>query len=145
MYGSGFIINKNDIMYYYFINIYKRMKLSKIIDRTTDFGTIRSRNDLLSFTLKIMVYIIPAVILGHFTDIVVKKNRIDNVLGKNIIYYILLQTIINIVTLYLFILFLPRFMSEFQTTISGGYFIVLYFSMQTNYIDMLKEYMTSFI
>lgn len=121
------------------------MKLSKIIDRTTDFGTIRSRNDLLSFTLKIMVYIIPAVILGHFTDIVVKKNRIDNVFGKNVIYYILSQTIINIVTLYLFILFLPRFMSEFQTTISGGYFIVLYFSMQTNYIDMLKEYMTSFI
>lgn len=121
------------------------MNLSKIIDRATDFGTLRSRNDLLSFTLKIIVYIIPAVILGHFTDITVKKYRTHNVFGKNIIYYILLQTIFNIVTLYLFILFLPRFMSEFQTTISGGYFIVLYFSMQTNYIYMLKEYINNLI
>jgi undecaprenyl pyrophosphate phosphatase UppP len=121
------------------------MKLSKIIDRTTDFGTLRSRNDLLSFTLKILVYIIPAVIIGHFIDIAVKKYRNNNVFGKNIIYYILLQTIFNIAILYLFILFLPRFMSEFQTTVSGGYFIALYFSMQTNYIDMLKGYMNSLI
>ena len=121
------------------------MKLSKIIDRATDFGTLRSRNDLLSFTLKIMVYIIPAVILGHFTDITVKKFRTHTVFGKVITNYILLQTILNIVTLYLFILFLPRFMSEFQTTVSGGYFIVLYFSMQTNYIDMLKEYMNALV
>ena len=121
------------------------MKLSKIIDRTTDFGTLRSRNDLLSFTLKIMIYIIPAVILGHFTDIAIKKIRTHNVFGKVIIYYILLQTIFNIVTLYLFILFLPKFTREFQTTVSGVYFIVLYFSIQPNYIDMLKEYMNSLI
>lgn len=121
------------------------MKLFKIIDRTTDFGTIRSRNDLFSFTMKIFIYIIPAVILGHFTDISVKKFRINKVFGKDILYYILFQTIFNIVTLYLFILFLPKFMSEFQTTLSGGYFIVLYFSMQTNYIDMLKEYMNALI
>ena len=50
------------------------MKLLKIIDQTTDFGTLSSRNDLLSFTLKIMIYIIPAVILGHFTDKAVKKK-----------------------------------------------------------------------
>jgi hypothetical protein len=121
------------------------MKLSKIIDRTTDFGSIRSRNDLISFTLKIMIYIIPGVILGHFTDITIKKMKNDNVFGKVVIYYILLQTIFNIVTLYLFILFLPKFTKEFQTTVSGGYFTVLYFSMQPNYIHMLKEYMNSLI
>ena len=65
--------------------INKRMELSKIIDRTTDFGTLRSRNDLLSFALKIMIYIIPAVILGHFTDIFVQINRTHNVFGKDII------------------------------------------------------------
>ena len=121
------------------------MKLSKIINRSTDFGTIRSRNDLISFTLKIMIYIIPAVILGHFTDIAIKKIKTHNIFGKNIMYYILLQTMFNIVTLYLFTLFLPKFTSEFQTTVSGGYFGVLYFSMQVNYIDMLKEYMNSLI
>lgn len=121
------------------------MKVSKIIARSTDFGTRRSQNDLFSFALKILIYIIPALILGHFTDITVKKIRTHNVFGKDNIYYILLQTIFNIITLYLFILFLPKFTSEFQTTISGGYFSVLYFSMQPNYIDMLKEYMNSFM
>lgn len=121
------------------------MRISKIIDQSTDFGTLRSRNDLLSFTLKIMMYIIPSVILGHLTDIVIKKFKTHNVFGKVIIYYILLQTIFNIVTFYLFILFLPKFTSEFQTTVSGGYFSVLYFSMQPNYINMLKEYMNSLI
>lgn len=121
------------------------MKLSEIINRTTDFGTVSSRKHLLSFALKIMIYIIPSVILGHFTDITIKKFRTHNVFGKGIIYYILSQTIINIITLYLFILFLPKFTSEFQTTVSGGYFIVIYFSMQPNYIDMLKEYMNSLI
>jgi hypothetical protein len=121
------------------------MKLSEIINRTTDFGTVSSRKDLLSFTLKTMIYIIPSVILGHFTDIAITKIRTHNVFGKGIIYYILLQTIINIITLYLFILFLPKFTSEFQTTVSGGYFSVLYFSLQPNYIDMLNKYMNSFI
>ena len=32
-------------------------------------------------------------------------------------------------------------MSEFQVTVAGGYFIVLYFGIQTNYIDMFKEAM----
>jgi len=117
------------------------MKLSNIIGRATNFGTLHSRNDLLSFIIKILIYIIPAVLLGHFTDIAVKKYETHNLFDKSIIYSILLQTIINIVTLYLFILFLPRFMSEFQTTMAGGYFIVLYFSMQTNYIDMLQKYL----
>lgn len=121
------------------------MKVSKIIERSIDFGTLRSRNDLFSFTLKIMMYVIPAVVLGYYTDNIVKKMRSYTIFfieDDKLIYYILFQTMLNIITLYLFILFLPKFMSEFQRTVSGGYFIVLYFGMQTNYIIMLKEYMT---
>jgi hypothetical protein len=121
------------------------MKLSKIIERATDFGTLNSQNNLLSFALQIIIYIVPAVILGHYTDIAIKKIKSDDVFGEVIINYILLQTMFNIVTLYSFILFLPKFMSEFQTTLSGLYFTALYFSMQPNYIDMLKEYMNSLI
>ena len=116
------------------------MTIFKIIDRTTDFGTIRSRNDLLSFTLKIVIYIIPSVLLGHFTDTVVQKLKLRKVFGDDSIYYILLQTLLNIVTLYLFILFAPKYMSEFQSTVSGGYFTIFYFSIQTNYIDMVNKY-----
>lgn len=121
------------------------MKLFKIFDRATDFGTFRSRNHLFSFALKIVLYILPAVTIGHYTDITIKNMRIRNTLGENELYYILFQTIVNIVTLYLFILLLTDFTSEFQQTMSGGYFMVLYFGMQTNYIIMLKEYMLSLI
>ena len=117
------------------------MRLSNIIYRATDFGTLRSRDNFFSFTLKILFYIIPAVIVGNYTDITIKRLQENNTLGENILYYILLQTLIVISTLYLILTFLSDFISEFQVTIAGGYFIVLYFGMQTNYITMIKEYM----
>lgn len=121
------------------------MKLFNIIERASDFGTFRSRNHLISFGLKIVFYILPAVILGHFTDSIIENMKRHTILGENNLNYILFQTLVNVVTLYLFVFFLTDFTSEFQQTISGGYFIVLYFGMQTNYIDMLKEYMNRLI
>ena len=49
------------------------MGLRDIIRRATEFGTLSSRDNFLSFTLKISLYIIPAVILGNYTDTTVKK------------------------------------------------------------------------
>lgn len=122
------------------------MKLATIAKRSTDFGTYTARRDLISFTLKVYIYIIPAVILGHLTDktITYFKDKNDkNRLGKPIIYYILLQTLLNIFTLYLFILLAPNFLSEFQSTMPGVYFITLFFGLQPNYISMLQQYMNT--
>ena len=119
------------------------MNLDNIIERATDFGTFRSRNDLFSFALKVMLYIFPAVVLGHYTDVIIKSLKIHKVLGNSTIYYIILQTIFIIVTFYLFMLFLKDFASEFQKSMPGSYFIVLYFGIQTNYIYMVKEFMVS--
>lgn len=119
------------------------MRLYDIIERATDFGTFRSRDNFFSFSLKIILYIIPAIILGISTDITIKKLQEYKAFGKNTLYYILLQTLIVIITQYLFLAFLLKFTNEFQTTIAGGYFIVLYFGMQTNYIRMIKEYITT--
>ena len=69
------------------------MKLINIIKHATDFGTFRSRGHFLSFALKCIFYIIPAVVLGNFTDIVVKKIKKDEGLGTmcfTIFYYKLL-------------------------------------------------------
>ena len=120
------------------------MKLFNILEKATDFGTFRSRSHLFSFTLKIIFYILPAVILGHFTDMTIENMKKRETLGKNSLNYIIFQTVVNIVTLYLFVL-LTDFTSEFQQTMSGGYFIVLYFGMQTNYIYMIKDYMNRLI
>ena len=116
------------------------MKLLNIIQRATDFGTFRSRKHFFSFTLKCLFYIIPAVILGNYTDITIQKLKKNKKLGKYTIYYILLQTLINILMLYLILLFLNSYTSEFQVTIAGGFFSVLYFGIQTNYMRMIKEY-----
>jgi len=43
--------------------------------------------------------------------------------------------------MYLIIVYLSDYISEFQVTVAGGYFIVLYFGMQTNYINMIQEFM----
>lgn len=116
------------------------MKRASIIQRALDFGTFHSRENFFSFTLKCLFYIIPAVIIGNYTDINVKKLKKEKKLGDYTIYYILLQTLIIISTLYIFLRFLTSYMSEFQDTLAGGFFIVLYFGIQTNYIHMLKEH-----
>lgn len=116
------------------------MRLSDIFQRATEFGTLRSRDNFFSFTLKILFYIIPAVILGNYTDITVKRLQEYKTLGDNTLQYILLQTLINITTLYVILKILSDFMSEFQVTIAGSFFIVLYFGMQSNYISMIQEY-----
>jgi hypothetical protein len=115
------------------------MVLRNIIQRATDFGTFRSRENFLSFILKCLFYIIPAVILGNYTDTTVERIKTNKGLGDYTLYYILLQTLIILSTLYL-LLFLTDYTSEFQLTIAGGFFIVLYFGIQTNYINMIKEY-----
>lgn len=63
------------------------------IQRATAFGMSRSRSTFASFTLKILFYIVPAVILGLF-----------------------------------------------QVTFAGGFFIVLYFGIQLEYIHMIQRY-----
>lgn len=121
------------------------MNLVNIIQRATDFGTFRSRENFFSFLIKCLFYIIPAVILGNYTDITVQRIHNNNNLGDHILYYILLQTFIIISTLYIIIQLVTNYTDEFQVTIAGGYFVVLYFGLQTNYIQMINEYMNDIL
>jgi uncharacterized membrane protein (DUF485 family) len=116
------------------------MKLLNIIHRATDFGKLRARKNFFPFALKCIFYIIPAIFLGNFTDITIQRMKNEKEFGDYMLYYILLQTIIIISTLYVILIFLTSYTNEFQVTIAGGFFSVLYFGIQTNYIDMIKEY-----
>jgi hypothetical protein len=116
------------------------MKIKNIFKLATDFGTFNSREHYVAFALKCLFYIIPAVIVGNYTDITVIKLKEYNIFGDNLIIYIIIQTFIIITTFYLIIIFLSDFTSEFQLTLSGGFFIVLYFGMQTNYIHMIHAF-----
>lgn len=50
------------------LSSYIYMTLQNIFERATDFGTFRSRDNFFSFAIKTMLYIIPALILGTYTD-----------------------------------------------------------------------------
>lgn len=119
------------------------MVLRDIIQRATDFGSFRSRENFLSFALKCIFYIVPAVVLGNYTDTTIERIKQDNELGYYTIYYILLQTFIILVTLYIILRLLTSYTNEFQVTIAGGFFSVLYFGIQTNYMNMIKEYINN--
>jgi hypothetical protein len=103
-----------------------------------------SHHNFFLFALKCIVHIIPAIILGNYTDIIVQRIKKDKKLGDNILYYILLQTLIIIATLYLFLLFITIYTNDFVVTLYGEFFIVLYFSIQTDYIHMIKEYIANY-
>lgn len=115
------------------------MRINTILRLATEFGTFRSRHNFFSFMLKCFFYIIPAVLLGNYTDVFIKILRDNKYLGDSVAYYVLLQTFFIIGTFFLIVSFLSEFMKEFQLTFAGGYFIVLYFGIQTNYIPMIKE------
>jgi len=115
--------------------------LANIVQRATEFGTFRAQDKFFSFILKILFYIIPAAILGHYTDVIIKKLQKDKVLGDTVLYYILLQTFIVVSTIYLLAVYMADYAREFQMTLAGMYFVVLYFNMQTNYIVMIQDYM----
>ena len=119
------------------------MNLTNIIERATDFGSRRSQKNFFSFTLKILFYIIPAVIIGNYTDNSIKNLKTYKILGDNDLYYFALQSLLIITTLYVFAVFFEKMMREIHNTISGVYFIVLYFGIQTNYIYMIKNYLTT--
>ena len=117
------------------------MNLLNIIQRSTDFGTSRAQDYYLSFILQSMFYIIPAVILGNYTDAAVERIKKDKRLGNNTLSYILLQTFIILSTLYLISKFLTNYANEFETALAGVFFIVYYFNIQPHYYTMIKEYL----
>ena len=114
--------------------------LNNINECVTKNVKFYSHRNFFLFTLNCIVHIIPAVILGNYTDIFIQRIKKDKKLGNNILYYILLQTLIIIATLYLFLLFITVYTNDFVVTLYGEFFIVLYFSVQTDYIHMIKEF-----
>ena len=121
------------------------MNLINIVNKGTNFGTYHYKHNIFSFTIRLLFYVIPAIILGYYTDIIVKIIEINKIFGTFNFYYILLQTVLIILTLYIFVVFFEDYINEFHETIAGAYFVVLYFGMQSNYMIMLRKFMNSLI
>lgn len=115
------------------------MKTSDIFKNSINFGTHDSDKNLLSFTIKMVIYMLVSLILGHYTDEFIESLYENKVLGEKKITYIILQTFIIIFTFYIFILFFKNFTGEFQVTIPGAFFTYMYFGVQHFYVKILKD------
>jgi hypothetical protein len=98
-----------------------------------DFGKPDTKNEsFIKLNAKTMAMIIPAVILGHYIDVIVHKQKLSKRMS------VLIQTLINVTVIYVLHLIDYAYTKEFQTTFAGLFFSGLFFGLQTNYITNLK-------
>lgn len=108
----------------------------------TRFGTTSARDTYLSFLIKTFLYIFPAIILGQFIDrfiLSLKKNIL-----KNKVFRIFVQTIVMVSVLYLLIKFSESYANELQYTITGIFFVVLFFGVQQFYINDIQTVLNDY-
>lgn len=97
------------------------------------------RTHFVSFLFKVLTMIVPAIILGHYNDEYIRKLQREKVLGDKRYKYILFQTISSIAIIYIIYRIFNSYADEFQTTSAGLFFTALFWSVQTNYVNNIKE------
>jgi hypothetical protein len=101
------------------------------------FGRPDSRNETFwRLNAKSFALLIPAVILGHYID-----KLVETIQRKNIGLYmaLLIQTLLNIVLIYILHRVMHAYSNEFQLTLPGMFFSAMFFGMQTNFLANLKK------
>lgn len=99
-----------------------------------NFGQPDTKNEpFIRVTAKTLVMLIPAVILGHYIDTLIKRHIKDKKTS------IIVQTFINVCVIYGIHLVDYAYAKEFQTTFAGLFFSGLFFGLQTNYISNIKS------
>lgn len=108
-----------------------------------DFGETPTNRSIVSFSIKSLALLVPGIILGYIIDKYVKKLYDAKKLGDNILYYIILQTIISVLLMFVIsnIDSYVEISHEFQNTFAGLFFVSLFFGMQSNYIYLLQQYL----
>ena len=99
------------------------MNIVDIINKATNFGTIKHNDNFISFFIKILFYFVPASILGHYTDVIILHMKNRKLLGNNVLVYIFIQLLIMSLTLYLLVLILYDYLYEFQVTVPGCFLL----------------------
>jgi hypothetical protein len=115
-------------------------QLTDDINKGIDFGKIDTKKTFLSFSIKILLLLIPGIILGYYIDKIVKDLYDKEKFGKNVFYYICIQTLLSLIVLYILSYF-SHYTDEFQNTFAGLYFTAFFFGMQTHYTTYLQIFL----
>jgi hypothetical protein len=88
----------------------------------------------LSFTIKFISHSLPAIFMGHYLDQGIYYVQRENYLGRMALSYMILQIFAWMLLFYGLFHLLPLYAAEFQGTLTGIFFVALFFVVQTNFI-----------
>ena len=88
----------------------------------------------LSFSIKFVSHSLPAVFAGHYLDQGIYYIQREKYLGNFTISYTMLQILAWMCIFYGLFHLLPLYAAEFQGTLTGIFFVALFFVVQTNFI-----------
>ena len=116
------------------------------IKNALDFGNSSKiqkyeRTHFATFFLKTVLMIVPAIVLGHYIDEYMDHLHKHRKLGEKAMTYILAQTMLSIIVVYILYRMFRHYADEFQTTSAGLFFSALFWGFQTKYIDRIKAEM----
>jgi uncharacterized membrane protein len=107
----------------------------EVLKLTTDFGNEKAEKNNISFVLKILLYAVIGAVLGLIQDKTMKRLQDNKILGESSIIYILIQIITNLAVIISIRYSFRSFSEEFQQTISGIFYVWLYCSVQSNFMN----------
>ena len=96
-------------------------------------------NTFLSFTIKFISHSLPSILVGHYLDQGVFYVQREAWLGSSPLSYMLLQISIWMFFFYGIFHILPLYTSEFQGSLTGIFFVTLFFVVQTNFIKNIQS------
>jgi hypothetical protein len=99
-----------------------------------DFGN-DSEKSFVSVGIRSFALLVPGMILGHLVDKYINKLKKDD---TNVLKYVILQSVVNILIISVLHKIHHKYTSEFQRTLPGLYFSGLFFGLQVNYIRNIQ-------
>jgi len=116
-------------------------KIKKNILRSVSEGLAFGSDNytsMLSFTIRIITLALPGIVLGHYLDQGIYWTQTQKWMGISAIPYTLAQIMAWILIFYSIFIFASSYAMEFQGTVSGIFFITLFFIVQTNFVTNLQ-------
>ena len=114
------------------------MTVYKALQEGFKFGK-KTHEEFLPFMMKFLALAIPGVLLGHYLDQGIYKLQIMRIFGQSPATYVSIQMFLWAVMFYGFFRYATAYADEFQGSIAGIFFIALFFTVQTHYVDNLQK------
>lgn len=98
------------------------------------FGNADVKNEtFVSMNMKSLSLLLPAILLGHYIDKAIKTMKLSKINS------VFLQSFINICVIYILHKISASYTKEFQLTLAGLFFSAMFFGLQTNYMQNIKD------